>query len=78
MIIPTQEATPRKVDVCRGNDLWTINTPTQAMYDAVIARHQDTASYITVWRGCGCAKRYHQNGTTKTVSTCMEGWSNHD
>lgn len=78
MIIPTQEATPRKVDVCRGNDLWTISTPTQEMYEAVIARHQDTASYITVWRGCGCAKRYHQNGTTKTVSTCMEGWSNHD
>lgn len=77
MNVPVREL-PKKVDVCRGNDLWTITTPTQSIYDAVIERYKDSASYITVWYTCGCAKRYYQNGTVKTVSTCMEGWSNHD
>jgi hypothetical protein len=78
MNIPAQEALPKKVDVCRGNDLWTISTPTIAAYQAVIDRHKDTASYITIWRGCGCAKRYYQNGTIQNMSTCLDGWSNHD
>jgi hypothetical protein len=77
MNIPN-EPVPKKVDVCRGNDLWTINTPTKEVYDTVVARHQDTASYITLWFVCGCAKRYHQNGMIRAISTCVEGWSNHD
>ena len=76
MHIPN-EPVPKKIDVCRGNDLWTISTPTKEVYGTVVARHQDTASYITLWFVCGCAKRYHQNGMIRAISTCVEGWSNH-
>jgi hypothetical protein len=78
MNIPAQEALPKRVDVCRGADLWTISTATLTTYQAVIDRHRDTASYITIWRECGCAKRYYQNGSVRNVSTCTEGWSDHD
>jgi hypothetical protein len=78
MNIPSQEALPKRIDVCRGADLWTISTATLTTYQAVIDRHRDTASYITIWRECGCAKRYYQNGSVRNVSTCTEGWSEHD
>jgi hypothetical protein len=78
MQIPSQDELPKKVDVCRGADLWTISTPTLTAYQTVVERHKDTASYITIWKQCGCAKRYYQSGMIKTISTCQDGWSDHD